>query len=338
MKTIPTVAMVVATALIAFAFAIWALFPPDGDRGTTPLSVNITPSDLQTEIFAIVDQDHIRQGDPVTYNSNPPTSGEHFASPLPWGVYGQTFPDERAVHNLEHGGIWIAYNPELDRSSVRLLRKLAAQYPSAVVMSPRPDNDSPIVVASWGRMMQLDSVDAGAINLYITTYMNDSPEQSASQDAPVIISSKEIVELVDGQPFPRFYLTDIDGLEASSDSIAGKPSLIWFTTSWCVPCQIGAKRVAKLDAELGGNAFDIVVVFVDRDEDDEDLRKWKEKFAAPDWQVAFDDQSDLLSARIGLKYLDSKYLLNRNGVLLNQDFQIANDKYLALIRRLVEET
>jgi thiol-disulfide isomerase/thioredoxin len=334
MRKIPTAAWMAATVLVALALAVWLLFPP-GNRGTPAPSVNLALDSLQTETFAIVGQDHIRQGDPVSYNSNPPTSGEHFASPLPWGVYGQKIQDERAVHNLEHGGIWITYKPELDNSSVRQLRKLAAQFPGAVVMSPRPDNDSLISIVSWGRMMPLDAVDAEAIDLYVRTYMNNSPEKTASQDAPGVRSSKEIVDLVDGQPFPKFFMTDIDGQEASTDTVAGKPSLIWFTTSWCVPCQIGAKKVAQLDAELGGDAFDVVVLFVDPRETDADLSDWKAKFAAPDWQVAFDDQSDLLSEKIGLKYLDSKYLLDRNGVLLNQDFRIADDKYLALIRRLV---
>jgi thiol-disulfide isomerase/thioredoxin len=336
MKTIPTVAIVAATALIAFAFAMWVLFPPDGDRGTTPPSVNTAQSSLQSETFEIVGQDHIQQGEPVTYNSNPPTSGGHFGTSRSWGVHGQMIADQGAVHNLEHGGIWITYRPDLDPAQVKQLREIAAQYPNAVLMSPRAENDNPIAIISWGRLMQLDAVDVEAIDIYIRTYMNDSPEKVASLDAPATRSSKEIVELVDGQPFPRFFLTDIDGLETSSDTVAGKPSLIWFTTAWCVPCQIGAKRVAKLDAELGGDAFDVVVVFVDPRENDEDLREWKEKFAAPDWQIAFDDQSDPLATKISLQYLDSKYLLDGNGILLNQDFRIADDIYLALIRRFVE--
>ena len=42
-----------------------------------------------------------------------------------------------------------------------------------------------------------------------------------------------------------------------------------------MPCQIGAKEVVKLDDELGGDTFDVFVVFVDPRENESDLRNWK---------------------------------------------------------------
>ena len=44
------------------------------------------------------------------YNSNPPTSGPHYAQPAAWGVYGSELLDEQVIHNLEHGGVWISYD------------------------------------------------------------------------------------------------------------------------------------------------------------------------------------------------------------------------------------
>jgi thiol-disulfide isomerase/thioredoxin len=335
MKKIPAFAIAVAAVLIAIAAAVFVLFPADSGGGNSGLSSEAPQNILQTEEFPILGQSHIGQGEPVDYNSNPPTSGGHYGSVRPWGVFDQEVADQGALHNLEHGGIWITYRPDLEQSSLRQLREITARYPNAVLMSPRPENDSPIAIVSWGRVMRLESVDAENIDLYIRTYVNNSPEQFASLDTPV---AQEVVELEDGQPFPQFSLSDVDGIEATLATLSGRPSIIWFTTGWCVPCQIGAEVVAELDAELGGGAFNVLVVFVDPRENNDDLRRWRADFAAADWQVAFDDLSNPLAARIGLQYLDSKYLLDANGVLLNQDFRIADDAYLEIIRRAVEES
>jgi thiol-disulfide isomerase/thioredoxin len=332
-KAPTTLLILVAAAVVAILVAIWVLFPTTFSQESTASTPEIAQGNLQTETFAIVGQDHIRQGEPVEYNSNPPTSGGHFGTQRPWGVFAQKIIDQGAIHNIEHGGIWITYKPDLELRQVRQLRQIAAKYPNAVLMSPRAENDNSIAIVSWGRMMKLDAVDVGAVDQYIRTYVNDGPEKFASLDKPVEL---ETVSLEDGKPFPQFSLSDVDGAAASPATLLGKPAIVWFTAGWCVPCQIGAKEVAKLDTELGGDAFDVLVVFVDPRENQGDLREWKTNFANPDWQVAFDDQSDPLATKVGLKYLDSKYLLDGNGVLLNQDFRIADDDYLDLIRRTAE--
>lgn len=337
MNKILTSAVVLAIILLAFALVIFVLFPTDRDDVSSARSTDGNAQsaaiDLQIEEFAIVGQNHIRQGESGGYNSDPPTSGGHFGTARPWGVFGQRVADEGAVHNLEHGGVWITYDPDLDTASVKQLRDIAARYPNAVLMSPRPQNDSPIAIVSWGRMMKLDTVNAGAIDLYIQTYVNDSPEQFASLQAPQPTAT---AELEIGKPFPSFELTELNGTVVTPATLSGKPSIVWFTTGWCVPCQIGAKRVAELDAELGGDAISFIVVFVDPQETTADLRRWRDEFAAPQWQVAFDNQTDPLAAKVGLQYLDSKYLLDANGLLLNQDFRIADDAYLEILRAAVK--
>ncbi|HET9972943.1 MAG TPA: DUF3105 domain-containing protein [Streptosporangiaceae bacterium] len=34
------------------------------------------------------------------------------------GIYDQPVPNERAVHNMEHGAIWITYQPSLPQAQV----------------------------------------------------------------------------------------------------------------------------------------------------------------------------------------------------------------------------
>lgn len=140
-----------------------------------------------------------------------------------------------------------------------------------------------------------------------------------------------------GDAFPDFSLTEVGGKTITKDSLKGKPAIIWFTTSWCIPCQIGAQDVSKLDNNLGGEAFNVLVVFVDPKEKDSDLILWRKRFANPDWIVAFDNELTNLAKKVEIKFLDSKFILDKNGVIKNIDFKQADDEYLNTIRKVVEE-
>lgn len=94
-----------------------------------------------------------------------------------------------------------------------------------------------------------------------------------------------------GRAFPDFQMTDLAGDPVTPATLAGKPYVLWFTTSWCTPCQIGAQRVAALDNKIGGDKFNVVVVFVDQKETPRDLRTWRQKYATSDWLLGFDDKA-----------------------------------------------
>jgi hypothetical protein len=122
-------------------------------------------------------RDHVAPGQPhPPYNSNPPTSGWHYAQAAPWGFYATQLPDELVVHNLEHGGIWISYRDASDREVVDRLAALARRYRSKVIVTHRPANPAPIAVAAWGRLMLLDRYDEQALAEFIRRFRNKGPE------------------------------------------------------------------------------------------------------------------------------------------------------------------
>lgn len=124
-------------------------------------------------------QDHIDVGQShPAYNSNPPTSGWHYVQPAPWGVYNEVLPDETLIHNLEHGGIWLSYQPDVSPEIIRQLEDITRRYPSHTIAAPRPQNDSPIAVAAWGRLLKMDTVDADQIYAFITRYRQNGPEDA----------------------------------------------------------------------------------------------------------------------------------------------------------------
>lgn len=136
-----------------------------------------------------------------------------------------------------------------------------------------------------------------------------------------------------GTPFPRFTMTEVSGNPITNSSLLGRPTLIWFTTSYCVPCQVGAKRVSRLEDDLGPGTLNVVVVFVDPKESPSDLQRWRQQFGRPDWEVGFDNG---LATQIQLQYLDTKYLLDRQGVIRDVNVNIADDQYLTRLRQIVQ--
>ncbi len=112
------------------------------------------------------------------YNSNPPSSGWHYASPARGGFHNEPLPDEQVIHNLEHGDIWIAYRPDISDEAKQALESFAGKY---VVVSPRMENDGDISLVAWGRVdtfdVANDAIDEVRISGFIKRYDNRGPEK-----------------------------------------------------------------------------------------------------------------------------------------------------------------
>ena len=110
-------------------------------------------------------------------DGQPPVRGPHYAVPQSVGVYQQPVPDGNAIHALEHGIVWIAYNPTLlDADGVKALDELGKKYNVDTIISPRPLNSTAIAAASWGYYMDLDKFDKAQLEDFIKTNRNRSPE------------------------------------------------------------------------------------------------------------------------------------------------------------------
>ena len=74
----------------------------------------------------------------VDYDQTPPAGGQHHDVWQNCGFYDEPVRDENAVHSLEHGAVWITYQPDLPQEQIEKLSDLA-QSNRFVLVSPYPD-------------------------------------------------------------------------------------------------------------------------------------------------------------------------------------------------------
>lgn len=157
--------LVLATvgAVLVLGAALAAPLVDKALRGEARVQRALDLSLVQT--WDIADRDHTT--DDVTYPQDPPAGGAHDPVWLDCGVYDEPVRDENAVHDLEHGTVWITHDPDLSAEDVDAL---AGQLPDNGIMSPREDLPSPVVVTVWGAQLQLDGADDARLGLFLEEY------------------------------------------------------------------------------------------------------------------------------------------------------------------------
>jgi hypothetical protein len=147
-------------------------------------SVSKTTAPLLGDKHANLGQKHIAAGaQHEAYNSNPPSSGSHYTSPAPWGIKDSELPDETLIHNLEHGGIEVAYKPDLPQAQIDQLKKIVAALPASgkfnetkAVLVPRAANERAIELGAWTYTLSLDAVEQGKIIDFYNGHLDKGPE------------------------------------------------------------------------------------------------------------------------------------------------------------------
>lgn len=129
------------------------------------------------ETWEIADRSHTMND--VTYPQDPPAGGDHAPVWLACGTYDVPVRDENAVHDLEHGTVWITHDPALSADDVTTL---AEQLPANSILSPREELPAPVVVTVWGVQLQLDGADDKRLGLFLEEYGDGhtAPEFGAS--------------------------------------------------------------------------------------------------------------------------------------------------------------
>lgn len=119
----------------------------------------------------------------VTYPETglPPAGGNHDPAWQNCGIYEQPIQTKNALHSLEHGAVWLTYNPDLPADEVEELRE-QARGNAYVIMSPFPGQTSEVAVTAWGLQLTVDDVDDRRIATFIDRYQQgpQTPEFGGS--------------------------------------------------------------------------------------------------------------------------------------------------------------
>ena len=163
---------------------------------------------------------HVQNGDHVTYPVCPPASGRHINQtgygPLVPKVYG---PDDKSVpngwvHNLEHGGLVLLYSCDkgaCDAASTQALQAFSSQFPASAICKLPAGYVGPVIARFeqmptrfaallWDRALYLDTLDTQTIDQFYLRYgerLSDSgawvsppePQCSAPSASPAASTS-----------------------------------------------------------------------------------------------------------------------------------------------------
>jgi hypothetical protein len=99
----------------------------------------------------------------------PPAGGPHNDVWQNCGFYDKPVRDENAVHSLEHGAVWITYLPSIPQDEIEVLRDLTESN-GYVLVSPYPDQNSPVVATAWGKQLSLKRAEVPALERFVGAY------------------------------------------------------------------------------------------------------------------------------------------------------------------------
>ncbi len=144
------------------------------------------------EVPIMASRDHVPEGsDPGPHNTDPPTSGPHYASTLRAGFYEESdleglgeFPEGYLLHSLEHGYVIFYYNCDNYQGDCETLKQdiqgvMAAFENFKVIAVPWESIAEPVVMTSWGRMLRVDRFDTGEARQFVDRNRFRAPEPNA---------------------------------------------------------------------------------------------------------------------------------------------------------------
>jgi hypothetical protein len=125
-----------------------------------------------------------------TYKTNPPTSGDHFASPTEAGsgatadgAYLSAPPESRAVHAMEHGRVEIRYSPDLPSEQQLALKGVFDEDPGGMIMFPDADLPYDVAFSAWTNAIGCKTYDP--LVLDVVRNFRDTFRGNGPEDVPI---------------------------------------------------------------------------------------------------------------------------------------------------------
>lgn len=115
----------------------------------------------------------------IPFGGTPPMGGPHASVWQNCGIYTTPVAAQFAIHSMEHGAVWITYSPDLPAEQVAALEDMV-RGENYMLVSPYPEQTSPVVLTVWDRQLVLDSASDARIAEFIDRYKQvRGPESGA---------------------------------------------------------------------------------------------------------------------------------------------------------------
>jgi hypothetical protein len=123
--------------------------------------------------FAEAGRDHIgNDQQPDNWNSNPPTSGDHLASPQAPGAYDSEQDMRALVHNLEHGYVVILYKNIPQDQQDQLRAFVSERDGSKLVLAPYSGLEKDgVALVAWRNLEQMARVNMDVVQAFVNDFM-----------------------------------------------------------------------------------------------------------------------------------------------------------------------
>lgn len=137
----------------------------------------------QARLPGLVTYPNQEQGEtagPISYAQSPPAGGKYRPQWQNCGIYNAPLPNEAAVHSLARGAVWITYRPDLTIGEIAAIMRLARDR-SYMLVSPYPDQPTPIVVTAWGAQLPLYDPLDNRLTVFLSRYRQSAQAPEAGQ-------------------------------------------------------------------------------------------------------------------------------------------------------------
>ncbi|MCX4684912.1 DUF3105 domain-containing protein [Kitasatospora purpeofusca] len=160
--------------IAAIATGTWIVVDANKDKKDKAAAAAAPIDGVQT--FGDLSRNHVKEK--VTYPQTPPVGGDHNAVWLDCmgTVYDQPVENERAVHSLEHGAVWVTYNGKATPEDVKTLSDKVKATPYSL-MSPYPDEQGTITLNAWSTQLVVDSASDPRVSQFFTKYVQGKQTQ-----------------------------------------------------------------------------------------------------------------------------------------------------------------
>jgi len=137
---------------------------------------------------------------------------------------------------------------------------------------------------------------------------------------------REIASPLIGRPAPEWSLTTLDGEALGTDDLAGRPYVVNFWASWCVPACVEEHPVlAAAHATYGEEVAIIGVLYQD---DPADAESFLARYGDAGY-VHVDDESGRLAIDFGVTGPPETFFVDADGVVRDKQFGPLTDDLLA---------